>query len=62
MDLKGSVADPGRYSTDSDPDPAVIKERIRIQILVKYCMYITENEAIFFSPLFGKKNWRNVKV
>ena len=28
----------------------------RIPILVKYCTYITENEASFFlSPLFGKK-------
>ena len=47
-----SVADPGRYSTD--PDPTVIKKRIRIHILVKYCTYIMENEASFFSFSF---NW-----
>ena len=28
--LTNSVADPGRYSTDPDLDPAVIKKRIRI--------------------------------
>ena len=44
-----------RSETDRIRNTAAdIKKRIRI--LVKYCTYITENEASFFlSPLFGKK-------
>ena len=45
----------------TDQDPADLKKRIRI--LVKCCTHTTKNEtSIFLSPLFGKKNLRNVKV
>ena len=54
-----SVADPGRYSTDPDPDPGDVKKRIRI--LVNMIILHTYNEKKGFSLLYFKKITKNAE-